>query len=174
MGLVNNTSTSWELRSNKGGELIRWEFRSTSGHGDSSTLVCDLSVRASYWGQDADPRDVNLTIRQLPVRRAALETLEKHLRGWVDLPIAELAHTPLVYMADAGGMFDNHVSLSFGPRDDLIAERHPCVTLRYGLGKLAGEMSFVTDQSCIRDLCDGIRTCLAKLGTHDSGAATTG
>jgi hypothetical protein len=76
-----------------------------------------------------------------------------------------------VYAVDAVAMFDNHVSLSFGPRDDLIAERHPCVTLRFGLGKLAGEIGFVTDQSCIRELCDGIRTCLTTQASHSSGAA---
>ena len=168
---MNSTSTSWELRSNKGGELVRWELRSTSGHGDSLTLVCDLSLRASYWGQGSDPRDVSLTIHQLLIRRAALEDLEKHLRGWVELPMAALARTPLEYSADAGGLFDNHISLSFGPREDLIAERHPCVTLRYGLGKLAGEFAFVTDQSCIRDLCDGIRRCLATVASQSSGAA---
>ena len=155
--------TAWELKSNSGSERIRWDVRSANGAGDSLTLVCDLSVRASSWRSGSNPGDVDLTIHELYVRGGSLDLLERHLRAWVELPLAELARTPLEYSTDAGGVFDSGVRLGFGPRADLIASHHPCVTLRYDVGRLAVEFSFVTDQTCIRELCDGIRDGLATL-----------
>jgi hypothetical protein len=154
----------WEMRSNSGDALARWAVQGTAGSGHSLSLVCDLYLSSPYAGSAADIEAVQVVFRQLSLSRSTLEAMEQRLRAWADLPLSELARTPLVASFEAGHTFDNHAAFQFEPRADVISGPNPVVTFKLFLGKLQGEFVFVTDQSCIRLFCDQVRVSLDALG----------
>jgi hypothetical protein len=154
---------SWELRSNSGDALAKWDVLEVSPAG---VMLCDFQLTCSYSGQGAESRPVLVEAKQLSLGQRELEHIERLLRTWVDQPLPELSKGPLEARFSAGAVFDNLVTLTFARRADVIYGHNQVASFTLAVGKLRGEFVFVTDQSCIRLLCDGIRAALETLGSR--------
>jgi len=152
----------WELRSNSGDALAKWVVQEVSTAG---AIVCDFQLTCSYAGQ-AEDHPVLVGAKRLGLGQRELEDVERQLRTWADLPLSELSKAPLKARFSAGAVFDNSVLLTFAPRPDVISSHNQVASFTLAVGKLRGEFVFVTDQSCIRLLCDGIRTALETIGSR--------
>jgi hypothetical protein len=158
---------SWQLSSNSGRESVSWEIREFPAVQRDHAFVCDIRLAGQYFGPtlggDASkPPDYDLVLRGLAVGVAELERLATFLRTWLQLPLAEQAAHPLALECKVGGLFDQNVIMVLGERDDILSGGKPVAAFRYVTGRLKGELSFVTDQSCLRGLSDGIDAVLAE------------
>lgn len=161
--LPNQTSgVSWQLSSHGGREQVTWHARRAEGTGDEAVLTCDIVLVGRFFGEtlgsgppDASP-DFSLEIRGLAVRIPTLQRLHDHLTRWLDLPLAEMRTARLEVDCDMGGLFDQDVRLILGDRQDTLSSGRPIATLKYLVGRMSGELSFVTDPTCLVSLRDGV------------------
>jgi hypothetical protein len=150
---------TFELLSNRGSESAQWsvsEPRPEAGE----HLSCDVRLRGQYYADGEHPEDLEFVARDLFVLTANLEQLVQLLRSWLDLSLPQQSRTPLDVSEELGGRFDNQLTLKLGRRADTLSGQNLVATLTYSLGRFCGEFSFVTDQSCLRIFCDGIRSAL--------------
>jgi len=115
-------------------------------------------------------RDYGLVLKGLAICVTELERLATFLDSWLRLSLAEQTqHAPSIECS-VGGLFDQSLVMCLGERDDTLSGGKPVATFRYVTGRMKGELSFVTDQSCLRALSDGIRAALtrASSATHAS------
>lgn len=173
MGEASITEHSWSLVSNSGRERVRWLARAIEKAGAEAALRCDIFLEGRYFGASLDseaaddPADFRLEIRGLSVRITTLERLHDHLKRWLDLPLSELRRTRLDLDCDMGGLFDQQLRLIVGERPDVLSSGHPVATVKYIVGRMSGEMAFVTDQSCLSGLRMGIGEILQSLTRPD-------
>ena len=159
----------WSLVSNSGRERITWLPTGIEGIGDEAALRCDIVLEGRFFGEALEsgppgaPADFALTIRGLSVRVSTLERLFDLLKQWRDLPLSQMRTRRLELDCDMGGLFDQQVRLIVGDRSDTLSSGHPVATVRYVVGRMSGELSFVTDQSCLFGLQAGIGEALASL-----------
>ena len=155
---------SWHLNSSSGRESVCWQVLS-HGHG---AFVCDILLSGEYFGatlggDPAGPRDYTLVLKNLSIGVEELGRLAAFLNSWLELPMAEQAQHPPTFECAVGGLFDQVVIMDLRERNDVLSGGKPVVTFRYITGRLTGELSFVTDQSCLRELSEGIGVALAEL-----------
>ena len=160
------TMPSWQLNSTSGRESVCWEIREFPLPQRGNALVCDICLAGEYFGaalggDTSELRDYSLVLRGLAVGMVELERLVAFLRSWLQLPLAEQAQHPLALECKVGGLFDQDVIMVLGERADVLSDGKPVATFRYVTGRLRGELSFVTDPSCLRGLCQGIDAALA-------------
>jgi hypothetical protein len=157
---------SWRLNSNSGRETVCWKVREGPRSNHANAFVCDIHLTGQYFGatlggDSSELRDYSLVLKGLAIGVAELERLATFLHTWLQLPLAEQGHHPPSFDCKVGGLFDQSLIMSLGERDDTISGGKPVVTFRYLTGCLKGELSFVTDQSCLLELSEGIRAVLA-------------
>ena len=166
---MRNPNTSWALASSSGGERVTWRVRSVEGCGDDTVLACDIILQGRFFGEslgsshpDAPP-DFDLEIRGLAVRIATLQRLHEHLQRWLELPLAEMRTARLQLDCDMGGLFDQDVRLILGDRVDTLSAGRPVATVQYVVGRMSGGMSFVTDQTCLGTLREGVEAAIRSV-----------
>ncbi|HLY11707.1 MAG TPA: hypothetical protein VKW04_20570 [Planctomycetota bacterium] len=122
----------------------------------ASGLVLQILLKGVCWTSDDLPEAV-LTARDVRIESEALLGMTASINTWVGLPLEEQKGKPLVerFVLVKG---DGHLELRFGPREDMIASGgNPILTVVYDFGRLRGQFSFQTDQSCLRQFGDEIR-----------------
>jgi len=160
------TEVQWELPASSGRERAVWKVVRRENDG----FCCDVELRGRYFGelleaapQAALPRsDFVLELRGLQLLAVDLQRFADHLREWLQLPLAELRQRSLAVSCGMGGLFDQHLQLELGPRDDTISAGRPVATLGYVVGRLRGELSYVVDPGCLEILERGIRAALGR------------
>lgn len=169
------SNSFWQLNSNSGRESVRWDLSGERTSQNSKVLLCDVQLTGQYFGatlggDDPKLRDYALVLRRLAIGVPELDRLSSFLRSWLHLPLADQANHPPAFDANVGGLFDQSLIMSLGKRDDTISAGKPVATFRYIAGRLRGELSFVTDQSCLRILSEGIDAVLEStaIGTSAS------
>jgi hypothetical protein len=162
------TEASWEVVSSSGRERAAWLARPVEDPGSAEALTCDVVLIGRFFGASLDAAppgpspDFGLEMRGLAVRIATLQRLHAHLRSWLDLPLAEQRRTRLAFDCEMGGLFDQDVRLILGERADTLSAGHPVATVKFVVGRMSGEMSFVTDQTCLAALCAGLAKVLGR------------
>jgi hypothetical protein len=155
------TGASWTLVSNSGREKVTW-FARRRERGDDAVLTCDILLEGQFFGdalgsgRPDPPPDFGLEIRGLAIRLSTLQRLHEHLQRWLELPLAEMRTSRLELDCDMGGLFDQHVHLILGDRADILASGHPVATVKYLVGRMSGELSFLTDPSGLASLCEDL------------------
>jgi hypothetical protein len=161
----------WQLPSNRGDRVAEWQvLRVEDAADDDPVMVCSFTFKALsyYWEQpsgsqpETDP-DFMLTLSGLKIRSSVLGRFEWYLRCCLELPVDEQARTGLYISNELGGRYDEFLRLTFGPRKDITSDGHPVATVSYSFAFIKAEFCFVTDQSCVRILADGIRESLDRL-----------
>lgn len=132
--------------------------------------MCDIHLAGEYYGASlaesrSEVRDYSLTLRGMAVGISELQRMCSTIESWLDLSLAEQARQRLGLECSVGGLFDQSVILKLGRRDDMISGGNPVATFMYLVGSMRGELVFVTDQSCLRELTTGIRAALSELAT---------
>ena len=161
-------SGSWALVSRSGRERVTWHVRAVEGTGADAVLTCDIALSGQFFGESLGsgrpeaPPDFSLEIRGLLLRLSTLQRLYDHLKRWLDLPLAEMRSTRLRLDCDMGGLFDQDVRLLLGERADTLSSGHPVATVKYIVGRMSGELSFVTDPSCLASLCEEVGAALRR------------
>lgn len=146
----------FELRSNLGDESFTLE-RACGLRAEEPRLVANLHLRGQHWDGDHE-LPVDLRSEGLQVELRGLERGLEFLERWLHLPLEELVRTRLEGVIDLG----RQLKLEFGERPDVISDGHPVVTACFDLGRMTGEVWFVTDQSCVRLFCEAARSTLAE------------
>ena len=161
---------SWHLNSSSGRESVRWQV---SSHRPDA-FVCDILLSGQYFGatlggSSTEPPDYSLVLKSLTIGVEELGRLAAFLSSWLALPIAEQARHPPAFECAVGGLFDQIILMELRERSDVLSGGKPVVSFRYITGRLKGELSFVTDQSCLRELSEGIGRALAEEPSETSG-----
>jgi hypothetical protein len=157
---------SWTLVSGTGREQVAWTARGRDDAGSGTAIPCDLTLAGRFYGAALEDRvpaphpDFHLEIRGLAVPVPTLERLHDHLARWIDLSPIERRNAPLGLDCDMGSLFDQHVRLLLGERADTLSAGQPVATLRYVVGRLAGEMWFATDADALTRWSEEIRAAL--------------
>src|SRR5262249_25093557 len=147
-------SSSWQLTSSSGREWVRWDLQEVHAREQRAALICDIHLEGQYFGaalggEATGVRDYHLLLGGLAIGRDELERLSLYLRQWLQLPLAQQARRPPALTCNVGGLFDQSLTMTLGQRDDTLSGGRPVATFRYIVGRLTGELSFVTDQSCL-------------------------
>lgn len=176
------TQTHWQLDSSSGDESVRWDVREERPGRDGKTLVCDVFLSGRYFGAElrsptSGGPDFSLVLGGLEIGTVELDRLAAYIREWLQLqPIEQINHPP-AFECSVGALHDQSLILSLGPRDDIASDGKPVATFRYIVGRLTGEFVFVTDQTCLRRLVEGIeRKSVMKppVAVTQTGDATGG
>lgn len=168
MNALRTGEMSWGLVSSSGRDRVTWLATAIEDGGDGPALRCDIALEGRFFGESLDSGsrepgpDFRLDIRGLAIGISTLVRLHDHLKRWLDLPLAEMGRTRLELDCDMGSLFDQQVLLIVGQRADVLSSGHPVATVKYIVGRMSGEMSFVTDQSCLSGLRAGIGETLAS------------
>lgn len=129
---------------------------------DRSGLVdCSIKINARIWDGDAD-QTATFSADKLVLSGARLRQLKHEIEDWLGSPhVSTVAFSGEYSLAaDAYSMLD----LISRHRKDIIASKdRPVVTIRLKVGRVVGEFSFVTDQSCLRLFVDDLGTAIANL-----------
>lgn len=163
-------SLRWELPSNSGREVGRWSVTALHRERGETTLCCDVELEGRFFGEAPamgsphELQDYHLVIHGLYLRRSELSRLVRALRDWLDLPPERLRDHAFEWSGGMGGSSDQHVRLTFGQREDVLSDGHPVATVEFAVGRLSGELSYPTDQSCLRLLVEGVEYALANAG----------
>jgi hypothetical protein len=158
---------SWALFSNSGRESVRWDPHHGPGLRRANTIVCDISLAGQYFGHTlgedvTELRDYTVQLKGLAIGVEELERIASFLESWLRLPLAEQARSKLALDCAVGGLFDQSLMMSLGPRADVLSGGNPVATFRFVAGRLKGELTFVTDPSCLRRFCEGIRASMSE------------
>lgn len=161
---------SWHLNSSSGRDSVSWDAVADLPRAQPEVVLCDIQLAGEYYGAAlADSasglRDYSLTLRGMAVGMRELQRMCSTIESWLDLSLAEQARQRLGLDCSVGGLFDQSLVLSLGSRDDIISGGKPVATFKYLVGSMRGELVFVTDQSCLRELTTGIRAALGELAT---------
>jgi hypothetical protein len=157
----------WALPSASGREIARWTVTGERGHGDDSTLTCDVELAGRYYGEtldagvDGDRPDFRLVLRGLALPRRELARLASWLAQWLALPAAALHESRLEVSRALGGLFDQSFVLRMGPREDVTSGGRPVATLAYCVGRMRGELVYTVDPDGLRRFAAGIERALA-------------
>jgi hypothetical protein len=156
-----------ELRSSNGLECARWIVVERAQPASEAALICDVVLAGRYFSApfaaDSDsgaPQDFMLEMRRLAVPVRTLERLAEALGRWLDLSLHEQHSAPLTLDCEMGGLFDQYLHLVLGKRDDTLASGQPVATLSYLVGRMRGELSFVTDPTCLRAFHESITAAI--------------
>jgi hypothetical protein len=161
-----DTPPAWRLSSGGGREKATWVARSLDDSGPETAIVCDVTLSGRFFGASLDARgaeehpDFDLEVRGLAVTVSTLERLHDHLTRWLSLPALEQRRTTLGLDCDMGSLFDQHVRLLLGERPDTLSAGQPVATLRYVMGRMAGEMWFATDADGLGRFSEEVRSAL--------------
>jgi hypothetical protein len=153
---------TWELVSSSGRESARWTVVRENRAANEPVLFCDVALAGNYFGEPLSVdtvrpgRDFTLEMHGLAVPISTLIRLLTIMRTWLTLSLSELRSSNLALDCEMGGLFDQRVALVIGDRADTISSGHPVATMKYVVGRMKGELSFVTDQSCLASFCRGI------------------
>jgi len=115
---------------------------------------------APDWSSDRDLESAGLTA-ELWLSISSLAELCAAIEAWLETNVtnASLLDGTHHLAASEDFVFD----LTFGKRCDLISSpEKPVITLQYKLGKLCGEFSFATDQSCLGCFATELRQLMAS------------
>jgi len=156
-------ASSWELLSSDGRESARWIVLERDALAPEPAFLCDVILAGHYFsaplaagsGSEAS-RDFTLELRRLAVPTRTLDRLVTALQAWLDQPARELDASRLALDCELGGLFDQRLRLVLGERADTLSSGHPVATLSYTVGRLRGELSFVTDPACLAAFCEAI------------------
>lgn len=166
MSVAGPPGVSWTLASSTGREKATWVVRQAEGAGGDAALRCHIILEGRFFGETlgsgspaASPAaspDFRLEINGLAIRISTLQRLHDHLARWLDLPLSGMRAARLALDCDMGGLFDQDVRLILGDRADTLSSGRPVATVKYVVGRMSGEMVFVTDQSCLAVLRDAL------------------
>ena len=135
----------FELRSITDRESVAWTVLERG----SDALVCDANLSGTYYdrvlGPAAGEPDFGLVLRGV---RLPLHELER-LAGELEAGSVALA-------CSMGRLFDQSLLFELGVRDDTLTAGRPVATFRYVVGRMRGEMVFLTDSSRLSSLARGI------------------
>lgn len=148
------------LPSNKGHSTVLIEFRAPMVLAGEPGFDVAVSIQTVHWSS-SQPRPCNLTIEGLGLREAALVALLSAVSKWLELPLSEQAAEELVNEFELG-IHDQSIVVRFGPRDDLIAERHPVVTFEIKASALHVSVHFAADQSCLVLFANGLAEAIKQ------------
>ena len=160
------TIGSWQLASNSGREVARWDVHERHETSRGVALTCDVQLEGQYFGAAlgglSEMRDYRLLLRDLSVGTLELGRLSSYLGEWLRLPLAEQVSHPLTFVCNVGELFDQSLTMTLGGRDDTLSDGKPVVTLGFIVGRLRGELVFVTDQKCLGLFCADIGAMLHR------------
>ena len=150
----------WRLGSTQGDTCLCGRASTSIGADASSAAsgLVDISVTYYDLPQDRTSPAAVFEVHALEIDADALQRLSTTLRKWLALPLAELAHTPLVLTANLAANSWDAFTLSFGPRTDLImtAGSVGCEVEIAASGVLRLTHRFVTDPTVLAAFVDGI------------------
>jgi hypothetical protein len=149
---------NWNLPSNSGRQLSTWTVNDqTAEH-----LSCDFEFRSQSVESD-QPESVIRFSRLILTKSKLLEFVEV-AREWLAKPLSDAASASFEVSVDMGGGFDTYVQLRFGESPSVISAQNNAVTIDYCVAGVDGELTYVVDQSCLREMTEGITTALGVDG----------
>ena len=148
--------TTLELNSNGGMKGLRFDVTDLFEHEGATVAVCSVRLwHRTYSDVSDEDIEAALTASSVPVSIPSLAAFRDAVEVWLALPLANQAVTPLAASVSLLPEWEpSRLDIDIAPRPDIIAERHPVATVRYGFGALSGELAMVADQSCWRRFCD--------------------
>lgn len=122
----------------------------------------EFCVNGQHWDGDHE-HAIRLTSESIFLSCDRLRTFVDRINTWLESGDAGLlsfvGEFPLE--DDTANM---ELSLTFKDRPDIISsDDKPVVTVTYRIGRLAGEFSFVTDQSCLANFARDTNRLLAAI-----------
>ncbi|GAB5405027.1 MAG: hypothetical protein Aurels2KO_32580 [Aureliella sp.] len=120
----------------------------------------ELSINGQHWDGDHE-HAIRLASESIFLSCNRLRELASKLHAWLESnDCGRFPFTGESSLADDNA--NAELNLIFAARPDTISsEDRPVVTLIYRIGRLVGEFSFVTDQSCLRFFADEINRTVA-------------
>lgn len=120
----------------------------------------ELRINGQHWDGDHE-HAVRLTSESILLSCGRLRLLVDNIHIWLELDssLAFAGEYPLaVDTANA------ELTLIFADRSDTISsDDKPVVTATYRIGRLVGEFSFVTDQSCLKLFADETKRLISTV-----------
>ena len=122
----------------------------------------ELSINGQHWDGDHE-HAIRLTSESIFLSCDRLRELASQLQAWLESDdCGRLPFTGESPLADDNA--NAELNLIFAARPDTILPvDKPVVTVTYRIGRLVGEFSFVTDQSCLRLFADEINRTVATI-----------
>ncbi len=146
----------WKLPSNSGRQLSTWTVNDQT----AEYLACDYEFR-SHSVESEQPESA-IKFSRLVLSRSKLLEFVEIAKEWLEKPLSETAAKKFEATVDMGGGFDTYLRLRFGESPSIISAQNNTVTINYCVAGVDGELAYVVDQSCLRDMTDGIATALGE------------
>ena len=173
----------WKLPSNSGWNMTSWLVRESVTIQRSRYLLVEIVLTGRYWNRSKLARkdftasdlvkEYSVILSQVLVAESAVKRLRDQLSKWVRTPINKFAATTLQVKEELAGLDSQMFKMEFGPQEDLIVDvGHTVCTISYKMNALAGQCSYVVDQSCVQTFIDGLD--LSIKATHNKRRQPTG
>ena len=122
----------------------------------------ELNLQGQHWDGDHE-HAIRLTSESIFLSCDRLRALVERIHAWLESDdagrISFAGDFPL-----ASNTSTAEFGLTFADRPDTISsDDKPVVTATYRIGRLAGEFSFVTDQSCLANFARDIKRAFAAI-----------
>jgi len=147
------------IASNDGWNEITISPRGRFIKNQHKVILSSLVIKGDYWDVEKrlapSPRldltsNVIVELKQILLSEEGLMALMNNLDTWFNKPFS--------FELNISGSGEDEVWVVVGPRDDLISSLdRPVFSLKYISSRMKGEWSFVTDQSCLNILLEGLR-----------------
>lgn len=164
--------STWQLPSNDGRDVSSWIVRSVlvskrRRYLNTEVVLTGRHLDRAKWtqGEYALAKEYSINLAQVLLSVTELKELARALDRWLRTPIRDLASTHLELSADLGGVDGQQFSLAFAPGyGDAATADHPMCHIAYRGASVAGECSYMVDQSCIRLFVDGMKEAVWSRG----------
>lgn len=160
-GSLNDEQVMWELASNSGWERITCSERGVVWRDDDAVVRLQLDLRTSFWDrlelertglfETALTAESDVTLAQVVVSLTRLNALRDALREWLDAPREITIELGVAHVT---------TTVSFGA---MSRTGHLECALIYETSKTRIATRFVSDQSCVRHMYDGLNRWLGSV-----------
>ena len=169
--LLSDAMDSWKLPSNSGWNMTSWLVRDVVQIRRKRYLLVEVILTGKYWNRiklsqgdftaSDRARDYSVNLLQVLIDESALKKLNLELSRWLKTPIDKFTSVSLNVKEELAGINSQVFTMEFGNRDDLIINLgQTACTISYKMNVLAGQCSYVVDQSCIQTFVDGVTTSI--------------
>lgn len=111
-------------------------------------MACSLQVNTRIW-DDHNETFASVAADRVVLSRESLKRLQRDIKSWLESPDVGIAAFEGDYSL-AASRESAALDLVFCSRADVISSSDkPVVTIAFDFGRMKGEISFVTDQSCL-------------------------
>ena len=146
------------IASNDGWNEIVFYLKKRFLKDQSSLILSTLIVKGNYWDVEKTllpkpslelSNEFVIELSHILLSEEKLRVLANHLEAWLDKPYQ--------FELDISENRENQIKIFVGPREDYISTQdRPVFSLKYISSRMKGEWSFVTDQSCLNILLEGV------------------